>query len=123
MKYSFHARTFKDRDDAADTFMQMHTEMQELVPNAFMTMSELDNGKFAVLLGCDDDDMDFVEHVEPFWEHGDHVDINMETWMALEARHTRRMLEHVSEDSGEDMHTLEADVRIAPDGSSQSGLT
>ena len=116
MDFSFHARTFSSRAHATAVFYNINAQMEQQIPNAFLTMSEVDTGEFAVLLGCHDDDAQFVDNVEPIWEHGEPINIGMEAWMALEASHSRHMAKHAAEHPGEDLVVLQQNVLIACDG-------
>ena len=116
MDFSFHARTFPSREEATAAFYNINAQMQEQIPNAFLTMSEVDTGEFAVLLGCHDIDAHFVDSVEPAWAYGEPIDIDMDAWMALEASHSRHIAAHARRHPGEDLNIVQENVHLAHDG-------
>lgn len=121
MHFNFHARTFPSREEATAVFYGINAQMQQHIPNAFLTMSEVDTGDFAVLLGCHDDDVDFVATVDPIWAHAPAIEIGMEAWMALEANHSRHITEYAKKHPGEDMIMLDSEVDIMSDGTQRKG--
>lgn len=116
MHYTFHSRSYKDREAATTVFYRINAQMEEVIPNAFLTVAECSTGDWALLLGCHDDDASFVTDIESIWSDGEPIDIDIEVWMALEAKHARCIAEHVVEGSGEDLVTLGENVHLRRDG-------
>ncbi len=117
MHYTFQAHTFPTREDAVSIFHAINTEMQELVPDAFVTVSETGDHEYVVLFGCSDNDEDFIEHIEPIVAGCRPVSINMSVWMAMEANHCLIKQQHSEVFPEEPLSVVKNNVTIRPDGS------
>ena len=116
MNFSFHARVFPNRDEATPVFYNINACMERDVPNAFLTMCEVDDERFAVLLGVSDADATFADTVLHLWQHGGPIDISMDAWMALEASHSRHIAQHALTAPGQDMVVLGENISVSADG-------
>ncbi len=94
MHYTFQAHTFPTREDAVSVFHAINAEMQELLPDAFVTVREAADHEYEVLFGCSDNDEDFIEHIEPFVAGCRSVNIDISVWMAMEANHSLIKQQH-----------------------------
>lgn len=116
MHYSFHARKYKKYKDAEAAFVRINECMRELMPNAFMSVSPLDPKGHAVLIGCHDEDADFMQAIEGLWSDGKPVQIEMSVWMSLEAHHSRTLSEYVENGETEDLMIVTQNLILKDDG-------
>lgn len=116
MFYSFYAKRFKSRDDAIEVFHAISSKTVDYVPDMFMTVTEVKPDKFAVLIGCSDEEVDFLEAIKDIWSHGKDIHVDMSVWMALEAHHTRLIEEAHESGSEEDLVLIDENIRLNPDG-------
>lgn len=120
--YTFHAREFKKFKHAEKAFFDIHEVMLNDVPDMFATLSRLEEGGYAILIGCHDDDAAFMDKIEKLWDRGNPVEIDMDVWMGLEASHSRQIAEYAESDGEEDFVNLRQDVRINPDGTDEDNI-
>ncbi len=117
MHYTFQAHTFPTREDAVSVFHAINTEMQELLPDAFVTVREAADHEYEVLFGCSDNDEDFIEHIEPFVAGCRSVNIDMSVWMAMEANHSLIKQQHSEVFPEEPLSVVKNNVALRSDGS------